>query len=326
MSRGCGRRCGAVRLLGFSRVVVPVYLAAACVNAFPLLAPAKLNLFLAVTGRRADGYHDLLSLVVCLDFGDGLRVEPAEALSLTCDDPELPADETNLAMKAARAFAGESGAAADVRIHLHKVIPTGAGLGGGSSDAATVLQELNRLAPPERRLDAARLAAVAARVGSDCPLFLAGGRPVILRGRGEQVVSVPDEAASRLRGRRVLVFKPGFGVSTPWAYGQLAAGAPGTYLPAGDAEQRLGAWLGDPGAPVEQLLFNSFESVVNRKFVALPVLGRELRERFGLEPRLSGSGSASFAFVPEGCDVAAVAATIREAWGASAFVQEARVL
>src|SRR5581483_6186978 len=114
-----------------------------------ILCPAKLNLYLAVTGRRADGFHDLVSVVVKLDFGDTLTVEPsgrAGRFELVCDDSTLPIDDTNLVLKAARAFAAAARWTGGVRFALTKRIPVGAGLGGGSSDAAAALRALNQLA------------------------------------------------------------------------------------------------------------------------------------------------------------------------------------
>lgn len=287
-----------------------------------VFAPAKLNLFLAVTGRRADGFHELVSVVAQLDFGDTLRAEPAAEFSLATDAPEVPADETNLVLKAARAFAAASGWRGGARFFLEKRTPAGAGLGGGSSDAVAALRALNQLSGAQ--FPTARLAELAAQLGSDCPLFLHDG-PVVMRGRGERIEALPAAAAARLRGRRVLVFKPGFGIATPWAYARLAAAAPASYLPAAEAEARLAAWLGDAGAPAEALLFNSLEPPAFAKFVALPVLLEQLRAEFGLAPRMSGSGSACFAFLPEGAPGPAIARAIRTAWGESAFVAGARL-
>ncbi len=296
----------------------------AAVEPLEIPAPAKLNLFLAVTGRRPDGFHDLVSVVVTLDFGDTLHVAPAGAMELACDDPSIPADDSNLVLKAARAFADASGWKGGARFALSKRIPAGAGLGGGSSDAAAALLALNRLAGGKFALPGGRLAEVAAAVGSDCPLFLAGG-PLVMRGRGELLEALPAPAAARLAGRRVLVFKPGFGISTPWAYGQLAAGAPGSYLPAGEAEKRLRAWTADTGAAAEDLLFNSLEAPAFRKFPALPLLLERLRSVHGFAAGMSGSGSACFALLPEAADAGPAVALVRRSWGASAFVREARI-
>jgi 4-diphosphocytidyl-2-C-methyl-D-erythritol kinase len=300
------------------------------VTPISIFAPAKLNLFLAITGRRHDGFHDLVSLVTRLEYGDTLEVEPAGEFSLRCDDPAVPGDETNLILKAARAFAAATGHRDGARFVLKKRIPLGAGLGGGSSDAVAALRALNQLAGEP--LDTAGLAEVAARVGSDCPLFLRDG-PVVMRGRGERVEPLAPAAAQRLHGLRVLVFKPSFGVNTAWAYARLArSGTPPAepylntaYLPAADAEARLGAWLGNPQAPAEAILFNGFERPVFAKFLALPTALGELRERFGLWPQMSGSGSACFALLAGEQPVAPIVAFLREAWGDSAFVVESRL-
>lgn len=286
-------------------------------------SPAKLNLFLAITGRRADGFHDLVSIAAPVEFGDTLTVERREAgFSLACDDPALEIDDTNLVLRAARAFTDATGWTGGAHFALTKRIPMGAGLGGGSSNATTVLLALNQLAG--NLLTSEALAKLAARLGSDCVLFLQAG-PVVMRGRGEDVQRLPAQAAARLQGKRVLIFKPPFGISTVWAYRQMAAGAPATYLAAPEAEARLAAWLGNATAPAEDLLFNNMEAPAFAKFIGLPVALDCLRSEFGLVPRMSGSGSACFAFLPDGAPVPAITRRIRELWGAEAFVTETRL-
>ncbi len=309
----------------FAPAFAPRPTSSGIVESISIFAPAKLNLFLAVTGRRPDGYHDLVSVAAPLDFGDTLRVERAGATSLVCDDPGVPCDDTNLVLKAVRAFRREAPSIGEVRFVLEKRIPVGAGLGGGSSDAVATLRALNRLVGPERALPGEILQELAAELGSDCPLFLAGS-PVVMRGRGERVEALPPGAVARLRGRRVLVFKPAFGISTPWAYGQMVAAAPGGYLPVAEAEARLAAWIADPRAAAESLVFNNMERPVFTKYLALPVLLRQLQADFGLEARLSGSGSACFALLREETDTPRVVAAVQTAWGESAFVREARIM
>lgn len=288
-----------------------------------LPSPAKLNLFLAITGRRADGFHDLVSVATPVEFGDTLTVVRRDAgFSLECDDPALEVDETNLVLRAARAFAEATGWVGGAHFSLAKRIPMGAGLGGGSSNASVALQALNQLAGEP--LTAEALAQVAARLGSDCVLFLQGG-PVVMRGRGEDVRPVSLRAAERLRGRRVLIFKPPFGISTVWAYRRMAALAPASYLPAAEAEARLAAWAGDSDAPAEALLFNNMEPVAFTKFIALPVALACLKAEFGLAPRMSGSGSACFAFLPEDAPMAAITKRVHELWGTTALVTETRL-
>lgn len=298
-------------------------------GAVKIFAPAKLNLFLAVTGRRSDGFHDLVSLVAPVDFGDELVVEVKEPggevrFTLECDDPAVPVDGSNLVLKAAAAFAAATGWPGGAHFKVTKRIPLGAGLGGGSSDAVAALRALNELA--DHPLDAAALGQLATLLGSDCALFLADG-PVIMRGRGEQLERLAAADRARLTGQRVLIFKPSFGIATPWAYAQLAsfakAAAPQNYLPAAEAEARLATWRRFPTAPVVDLLFNSFELVAFCKFIALPVLLAQLRADFGLVPHMSGSGSACFVFLEAASPVAAITAAIRAAWGPAAFVREA---
>lgn len=290
-------------------------------SALSIFAPAKLNLFLAITGRRADGFHDLVSVVATVDFGDTLHAEPAAQTTLTCDDPALPVDETNLVLKAARAFAAATGWQGGVKFHLEKRTPAGAGLGGGSSDAVAALRALNALAGEP--LAAERLGELAGSLGSDCPLFLAG-RPIVMRGRGERVEPLPASVAARLAGRRVLIFKPAFGISTPWAYGQMIA-RPETYLPVPQAEARLAAWLADGSAPAEALLYNNMERVAFAKWLALPALLDALQRDFGVTARMSGSGSACFALLPDSVPAESLKSAIRAAWGETAFVIEARL-
>lgn len=288
-------------------------------------SPAKVNLYLAVTGRRPDGYHELVSVAAPLDFGDtleaGNRAQRAgDQFSLECDDPAVPRDRSNLVLQAAAAYAAATGWKQGVHFRLTKRIPLGAGLGGGSSNAVAALRALNQLAGG--RLEEARLAEIAAALGSDCTLFLQHA-PVVLRGRGERVETLAGPAAARLRGRRVLLFKPGFAISTAWAYGRMVQGAPGHYRSAAEAEARLAAWR-QSDAPAEDLLFNNMEGVAFAKFLALPALLDELHGA-GLAVRMSGSGSACFALLGENFETAPVVARIRECWGPAAFVQAARL-
>jgi 4-diphosphocytidyl-2-C-methyl-D-erythritol kinase len=301
-----------------------------------LFSPAKINLFLAVTGRRSDGYHDLVSVAAPLDFGDTLvartgEVRPGAPFTLECDDPAVPVDESNLVLKAARAFAAATGWQQAVHFVLRKKIPIGAGLGGGSSNAVAALRALNRLAGEP--LDAVGLTRLAAGLGSDCVLFLADA-PVVMRGRGERVEVLSAAAAARVRGRQVLLFKPSFGVSTPWAYGRMVARG-SDYLPAVEAEARLAGWLAG-GSGLEELLFNNMEPAVFAKYLPLPVLLEKLSKQFSLAAVMSGSGSTCYALLPgtaggaDGADnrdlIAAMRAAIEAGWGSDIFLQPARLV
>src|ERR1700676_4688209 len=163
-------------------------------------APAKLNLFLRVVGRRADGYHELDSIFVPITLGDRIAIEarPSHRRHVTLHGSfgKLPADERNLAVRAARDFMAEFAVTAEVLIDLHKAIPAGAGLGGGSSDAATVLlmmAALFRIDAPER------LARVAMKIGADVPFFL-NPVPARVTGIGEKIAPLGAIAQLALGG------------------------------------------------------------------------------------------------------------------------------
>jgi len=289
-------------------------------DAVTVFSPAKINLSLAITGRRADGFHELVSVVSQLGFGDTLRAErvaDGAGASLECGAEGVPTDGSNLILRAAETFAAATGWRGGVRFSLEKRIPIGAGLGGGSSNAVAALRALERLSGIG--LEAERRREIAAALGSDCPLFWHEG-PVVMRGRGERIEPLPAGAAARLRGRRVLVFKPDFGVATAWAYQALAA-RPDWYADAAGEEARLAAWIADGAAPAEALLANTLERPVFSKWIALPALLAWLRERHGVTARMSGSGSACFALPAVDANEAELIASIREAWGATAFVQ-----
>ncbi len=286
-----------------------------------IFSPAKVNLSLAITGRRADGFHELISVVAPLRFGDTLKVERIEGgeglAELVCDAPGVPVDGTNLVLRAAVAFAEATGWREAVKFTLEKRIPMGAGLGGGSSNAVAALRGLEALSGivlgDSKRLE------LAAALGSDCPLFLRD-RAVLMRGRGERVEDLPEQAARRLRGLPLLVFKPSFGVATAGAFRDLAA-RPEWYADAAGEEARLARWMADDRAGASELLLNTLERPVFAKWPALPTMLEWLRVRHGLAARMSGSGSSCFAFLEQGVDEQAIRRTIREGWGEGAFVQ-----
>ncbi len=176
-------------------------------------APAKINLSLRVqTKLREDGYHNVDILMAPIDLYDQLDFHNSRTTTLLCDTPGVPTDESNLVFKAIREFEKAYGRKAKQRITLTKRIPHGAGLGGGSSDAALTLLAVNEILGTN--YDLAELSAMAAQLGSDVPYFLT---PVISRctGRGEIVTPVPELAGW---SSPIVLLKPAFGVSTPTAY------------------------------------------------------------------------------------------------------------
>jgi 4-diphosphocytidyl-2-C-methyl-D-erythritol kinase len=174
-------------------------------------APAKINRELRVGGLRPDGYHEIRSRVVAIDLADVIEVETGDGdLALSCEGFPVPWDESNLVVRAGRALANHLGRPADAAIRLKKKIPVGAGLGGGSSDAARAIALLARLW--DARLTDQDLRVVAASLGSDVPFFLVGGEAEVT-GRGEHVTPLPDSEPADL-----LVLVPPFPLSTAEVY------------------------------------------------------------------------------------------------------------
>src|SRR4051812_4626055 len=214
------------------------------------LAPAKLNLFLEILGRRPDGYHELESLMVAVDLFDTLRfaADPSGAITLRCDDPTLPAGRENLVVRAAERLKVESGCPLGATIELSKAIPAQAGLAGGSSDAAATLVALDRLwdlqTPPDR------LDALAGQIGSDVAFFR-HAPAAVCRGRGERAAAVPPPPPLAL-----VVVCPPIGVRTAAVYRHLAV--PEQPRPLGPV---LEALAGGTTADLGRSLFNRLQGI-----------------------------------------------------------------
>lgn len=251
-------------------------------------APAKINLNLSIVGRNnATGYHDIESLMVPLTLADELRVELAAkpGIQLTCSDPELDAGSDNLAWRAAELFLRATSHTGGVMIELHKHIPHGAGLGGGSSDAAAVLKALNAQAGDP--LDAEELEGLGARLGSDVPFFTRG-QASIARGRGELLAPRPLQVQLDL-----LLLKPPFPVATARAY---QAYAEKRFCPQGWTTPQLHEGLE---------IYNDLERAVFAKYLLLPAMKQWLLEHSLVAAAgMSGSGSCMFAILhdPRGAD------------------------
>jgi 4-diphosphocytidyl-2-C-methyl-D-erythritol kinase len=254
--------------------------------AFTVQAPAKLNRFLAVLGRRADGFHEL-ELVTSVLGGipaltDTLEGEPAPALSLAISGPTgdgLAPDASNLVLRAWHLLEETAGRALPAALRLEKRIPHGAGLGGGSSDAAAALRLGTRLFG--LRLDDRALLGLAARLGSDVPLFLLGGT-VLGLGRGERVFPLRPVPLEPL-----LLVHPGLHVSTPAVYQALQE----VGYPVPEAAPALPAGTAPPWR-------NDLTAAALRVCPALAAVREALRETGG-EPLLCGSGSCWVARYPD---------------------------
>ena len=261
---------------------------------------AKINLGLHILERRPDGFHELRTIFQTISLADRIAVDyrpaPDARVRLKCSDPALAGDD-NLAARAARELLGRLGIGGEVAIDLDKRVPAGAGLGGGSSDAAAVLLALERLIEPVP--DATALFETAAALGSDVPFFLLGGRAVGL-GRGEEIYPLPDPPK-----RWLVVVAPRLQVSTAEAYGALAEARGGSLTP---NRKRLtistfcsGIRASESGFPergstplIEAALQNDFEDVIFRRHPELAESKTRLEKAGSAAALLSGSGSALF--------------------------------
>lgn len=183
-------------------------------------APAKINLGLHVLRERPDGYHDVETVLHRIEWADTITVRPADTLSMTCSDPALPTDEENLCLRAALRLQEVFDVDRGAELHLEKEVPYGAGLGGGSSDAATTLRLLARLWNLDA--DPARLHDVAAGLGADVPFFLGDAPAAVATGRGDElsVLRAEDGRPYRLP-YSVVVVVPAVEIATPDAYARV---------------------------------------------------------------------------------------------------------
>jgi 4-diphosphocytidyl-2-C-methyl-D-erythritol kinase len=179
-----------------------------------IVSPAKVNLFLQVTGKRQDGYHQLLTLMCCVTLYDILFIDiGCKDISVSCNDPEIPSDERNHAYRAADLFFKMLDIKEGVKIFIDKKIPAGAGLGGGSSNAAAVLSSLNSFFG--NPLGFNEIIKIGGRIGADVPFFLFK-KPALARGIGDKLKEYPFKIPYKL-----LIIYPGFGVSTKDIYNNL---------------------------------------------------------------------------------------------------------
>jgi 4-diphosphocytidyl-2-C-methyl-D-erythritol kinase len=252
------------------------------------LAHAKVNLFLRVLRRRDDGFHEIETLIAPITLHDCLMIESADRLQFYCDQPGL-AGEDNLVVRAAHAFFAETDVEPRVRLTLRKKIPHGAGLGGGSSDAAATLRGLNRFF--DAQLSNETLSSLAAKLGSDVPFFL-NETAATCRGRGEVVMPAPLPTSLNL-----LLLKPEFSVPSAWAYSRWH-----------DTRERDGT-IFQP-QKFENITFgNDLERPVFEKFVFLVQIKSWLRRQPEVGAALmSGSGSTVFAVLRSDADADAVTA------------------
>jgi 4-diphosphocytidyl-2-C-methyl-D-erythritol kinase len=245
--------------------------------------PAKVNLALEVLGKRADGYHEISTVLQAIDLFDRLIMEDAEDLSLVTTDPALPVDDANLVIRAARALGAAAGVRRGARIALDKRIPVAAGLGGGSSDAAATLVALNRLWG--LRWSVGRLTELAVGLGMDVPFFLGRGR-ALGTGRGERLEPLPADG-----GYALVLANPNFPLSTRESYARVPAGwqaeAKGTRAVMAALRIRSATELGTA-------LTNHLEDVVAPAVPAIGQMKAALLAAGALGAAMSGSGPTVF--------------------------------
>jgi 4-diphosphocytidyl-2-C-methyl-D-erythritol kinase len=252
-----------------------------------LPAFAKINLGLRVAGRRADGFHEISTVFQTVTLHDKLNFETRPddgVLELSCSDPDIPVDESNLVLRAAFALRERFGVRRGARVVLEKVIPAGGGLGGGSSDAATTLLALARLWEIETGVR--ELTEIGARLGADVPFFLTGGT-ALGTGTGTDIRPLEDVPKMHL-----LVVAPGVGVSTAKAY--KALGAPALTKPYTVANLFVSRTEADFPDSLCDVMSNDFEAVVVRLYPEIGRVRDAITETGARRVMLSGSGSSVF--------------------------------
>lgn len=276
-----------------------------------LTSHAKINLWLRILGKRDDGFHEVQTRLCQIGIADSVTLEIKDSgteVSLTCNQPGIPLDESNLALKALRAFEARAGVNHGWSIHLEKRIPHGAGLGGGSSNAAAVLRGCNELLYRPLSLEA--LLEIAGGIGSDVPCFLLDTPAADGAGRGEQVTPVDFQWRLPL-----VLIKPAFPIPTPWAYKNWSSS---TELPGVLYAPQLCPW-GE--------MVNALERPVFEKYRLLPALKSWLLSHGSVRAALmSGSGSTMFAITHTDVEAASLAEAARQWCGDSAWVQATHTL
>ncbi|MBV9617741.1 MAG: 4-(cytidine 5'-diphospho)-2-C-methyl-D-erythritol kinase [Verrucomicrobia bacterium] len=242
-----------------------------------ILAPAKINLSLRILNRRADGFHEIDTLISPISLYDKIDIEKQSRwIDFSCDDPTVPGGDDNLVVSAAKLFFERTKIERGASIKLHKKIPHGAGLGGGSSDAAATLKALNQLF--ETKLSREELSDIGSDIGSDVPFFLFESA-ALCKGRGEIVEQTQLKAKLS-----ILLLKPAFGVPTAWAYSRWR-----------DSKEIPGISY-QPQSVDDQVFANDLERPVFEKFVFLAQLKDWLLKQPEIDAALmSGSGSTVFA-------------------------------
>lgn len=272
--------------------------------------PGKINLWLEVLGRRTDGYHEVSTLMLPVALFDRLEVEACgEGIRLECAHPLVPVDERNLIHRAAEAFFQKTGWRTGLQVRLDKVLPVGAGMGGGSANAAAILSFLNETAP--RPLPAAALHELARSLGADVPFFLLK-RPALATGMGDALKPVFG-----LPPYPLVLIKPPFEVSAAWAYGSLK-------LTRGGSRIMIDTLLACPHNPASYLE-NDLEDAVSARHPEIAAIKGWLLRNGAVGALMTGSGPTVFGIFETMDHAMAVEEAARRVW-ASCWCAATRTL
>ncbi|HUE37232.1 MAG TPA: 4-(cytidine 5'-diphospho)-2-C-methyl-D-erythritol kinase [Candidatus Acidoferrum sp.] len=278
-------------------------------------SPCKVNLLLNVLGRRADGFHELETVLQPVNLCDEITFERAKnGIQLSCSEKSLPTGPDNLIFRAAENFFAAAGISGGVKIHLEKKIPLAAGLGGGSGNAATTLLALNELFGGALAVE--KLSGVAASLGSDVPFFLQR-KPALGVGRGERIQ--PLEHFPALKDRAILLIHPGFGISTPWAYKNLARFPAALNGQNGRAQKLISLLQGNDAKMAAPQFYNSLEAPAFEKFPILQLYEEFLFAGGASAALMSGSGSTTFAICEDVPAAESLADKFKSKFGANCW-------
>ncbi|MGB7417049.1 MAG: 4-(cytidine 5'-diphospho)-2-C-methyl-D-erythritol kinase, partial [Thermosynechococcaceae cyanobacterium] len=269
-------------------------------HTYTLIAPAKINLLLEIIGDRPDGFHELVMVLQSIDLADIVELKPlsGEQIQLYCTHPGVPQDETNLAHRAAKLMQTQFPSRGGVSITITKNIPIGAGLAGGSTDAAAVLVGLDLMW--SLGLTQSELQTLGAELGSDIPFCISGGTALAL-GRGELLTPLPDLD----QFYAVLAKYRSLSISTPWAYQTYREQFSGGYAQTPDAQEKrrregpsvalLSAINHRDTEQISQYLYNDLERVVLPQQPQVLALRQQFEQLGCLGTMMSGSGPTVFA-------------------------------
>ena len=255
-----------------------------------LLSPAKINLRLEILSKRPDNYHEIKTIFHKISIFDKINLEkiPGNEVQLTINNPAIPTDNTNLAVKASNLLFNYADIRPGIKIDIKKKIPAGAGLGGGSSNAAITLKGLNTLL--NLNISEQIIAEFAVKLGADVPFFLTDASTAYATGIGEKIKSI--ETHNKLW---FLVIFPGFTVSTAWAYNSINKY---NLLTKRTKNNIISNYSLDINT-VKSSLYNDFESVVNKRHTEIPKIKEQLIKTGAQGAMLSGSGSSVFGIFPD---------------------------